>query len=75
MNRVLDVAEMPSEKATDMAQLLRSKLRENGLNIGNMMAFTADNTNANFGGERRGGQNNVYYILKLGKLHTHFVLG
>lgn len=64
--RVLDVISEPSEKAMDMAEILKKCLIENNLELKKMGAITADNTNANFGGLLRRGQNNLYSILKEG---------
>ncbi|KAH7716002.1 hypothetical protein AAVH_16619 [Aphelenchoides avenae] len=61
--RLLDLAEMVSEKAVDMVGLLRDTLKACGLDEQKMIGFTADNTNSNFGGENRAGQNNVYAIM------------
>lgn len=45
---------MASEAALDVFNLLRQKLGENGLDEGKLVAFTADNATANFGGVRTG---------------------
>jgi hypothetical protein len=57
---------MPSETAVDMVNLIVNCLRENGLDPSKMISVTADNTNANFGGQKRHGDNNVYAILRRG---------
>jgi hypothetical protein len=51
-----------------MVDLIRKELDEAGLDSSKMISFVADNTNANFGGANRGGENNVFAILKLGIL-------
>lgn len=71
--RVLDVISEPSEKAVDMANLLKECLIENGLELKKMGAFTADNTNTNFGGLKRRGHNNLYSILKQGLFFIYFL--
>jgi hypothetical protein len=55
---------MSSETAVDMANLIVKFLRENNLAPSKMICFTADNTDANFGGAERRGNNNVFAILK-----------
>lgn len=65
--RLLELAEMVSEKAVDMVRLLRGTLEASGLDELKMIGFTADNTNSNFGGENRAGQNNMFAILTRGK--------
>ena len=65
-NRVLKLVEMNSKKAVDITQLIQETLDAFDLDCKRMIAFTADNTMANFGGLNRNGNNNVYAILKQG---------
>jgi hypothetical protein len=63
----------PSEKAVDMANFLKQILIENGLELTKMAALTADNTNANFGGIQRRGQNNLFFLLKQGICNKNYL--
>ncbi len=65
-NRILSVLDMPSETAVDMVNLIVNCLRENGLDQSKIISVTANNTNTNFGGRKRNGDNNVYAILTQG---------
>uniref|UniRef100_A0A915DCA3 HAT C-terminal dimerisation domain-containing protein n=1 Tax=Ditylenchus dipsaci TaxID=166011 RepID=A0A915DCA3_9BILA len=62
--RILRLLEQASEKSIDMTELISEALKINGLDLKKMVALTADNTNANFGGINRGGSNNLFYLLK-----------
>lgn len=67
-NRVLQFVDMTSKKAVDQVDLIKKGLESFGLNKMRMIAFTADNTNTNFGGVNRGGENNIFWYLKKGNL-------
>lgn len=63
---MLQILQMTSKKAVDMARLVKEELDKAELDPSKLISFTADNTNSNFGGMNRGGNNNVYAILKGG---------
>jgi hypothetical protein len=64
--RLLELVEQPGEKAIEIVELLKRILAKNNLDFQKMVSVCMDNTAANFGGEQRGGQKNIFYKLKEG---------
>ncbi|KAF0692998.1 protein FAM200B-like, partial [Aphis craccivora] len=62
-NNILEFNELPGETASLLTQYISSILHEWGIES-KVIAFSADNTNCNFGGVARNGKNNVFYKLK-----------
>lgn len=60
-NKFLEFHELPGETALQITQYTSSLLYERKIE-GKIIAFSADNTNSNFGGVARNGKNNVFYI-------------
>lgn len=61
--KVLDITSQSGETSTIIADLILAAAEKFGLK-NKIVCFCADNAKVNFGGETRGGQNNVYYRLK-----------
>ncbi|XP_044015774.1 uncharacterized protein LOC122857590 [Aphidius gifuensis] len=59
------------EKAETISTLIENVLDQHSL-LNKLVAFSGDNTNTNFGGRKRGGQNNIFCLLK-NKINTNLV--
>jgi hypothetical protein len=64
---VLKIVKMAGEKSAEMEKMLKDVLTDNNLDLKKMISITMDNTNANFGGQFRGGQENLFYRLRKGR--------
>lgn len=62
--RILDLTEEAGENSTIISDLIESAADKYNLKK-KIVCFCGDNAKVNFGGETRGGQNNVFYRLKL----------
>lgn len=62
--RLLDLHSIEAEDHETISNAITSTLTKNGLNIQNLIAFSADNTNCNFGGKEQRGPKNVFRMLK-----------
>jgi len=62
-NNILEFNELPRETASLLTQYISSILHKWGIES-KVIAFSADNTNCNFGGVARNGKNNLFYKLK-----------
>lgn len=61
--RILNVTQEAGENSTIISELIESAASKYKLKK-KIVCFCADNAKVNFGGETRGGQNNVFYRLK-----------
>lgn len=61
--RILDITSQPGETSEIISTLILDALKKYNL-MGKVVCFCADNAKANFGGDTRGGTNNVFYRLK-----------
>lgn len=61
--KVLDITSTPGETSTIISELILSAAEKYGLKK-KIVCFCADNARVNFGGDTRGGQNNVYFRFK-----------
>jgi len=61
--RILDLCELPDEKAETIATMLLNVMEEHHLKK-KTIVFSADNTNSNFGGLNRKGNQNVHKLLE-----------
>lgn len=61
--KILDISSESGESSIIINDLLKKTAEEYGLEK-KIIAFCGDNAKVNFGGETRGGQNNVFYRLK-----------
>lgn len=61
--KVLDITSQPGETSTIISELILAAAEKYDLKK-KIVCFCADNAKVNFGGDTRGGQNNVYYRLK-----------
>lgn len=68
--KILDITSQAGETSEIIAKLILSALEKYNL-MKKLVCFCADNAKANFGGETRGGKNNVFYRLK--QLLPHLV--
>ena len=59
---LLKFTDLPGETAQLVKDYVLQTAKQNGLE-GKIISVCADNTNTNFGGSRRGGQNNVFALL------------
>ncbi|KAK5648366.1 hypothetical protein RI129_003258 [Pyrocoelia pectoralis] len=62
--KLLKLSTLPNETSDTITSFCIKALQDLNIPIKNMVAFSADNTNTNFGGRERRGVNNVYYKLK-----------
>lgn len=62
--KVLDISSEKGETSEIISNLISSVAREYGLEK-KIVAFCGDNAKVNFGGLTRGGENNVFYRMKL----------
>lgn len=60
---VLDFASLKNETSETITNNVLENIKTRGIEKG-CIAFSADNTNTNFGGLNQGGRNNVYHHLK-----------
>lgn len=61
--KILDISSEDGETSVIISDLLKKNAADYGLEK-KIVAFCGDNAKVNFGGETRGGQNNVFYRLK-----------
>lgn len=61
--KILDITSQPGETSDIICKLLLDALDKNKLKE-KLVCFCADNAKANFGGDTRGGKNNVFFKLK-----------
>lgn len=60
---LIDIQSQQNETSQTISNYVYNTLRDKNL-LDKLIAFSADNTATNFGGKDRGGQSNVYYMLK-----------
>ena len=61
--KVLELSNVKGESSELISDYLKTSVRENKIKS-KVIGIRADNTNTNFGGSRRGGRQNVYFLMK-----------
>lgn len=72
--KILELKSLPGETSDIVSSFLIDCLTENGLEL-KVVGLCADNTNSNFGGAERKGQNNVFTKLKENLGHSLIGVG
>ncbi|KAL3069314.1 hypothetical protein niasHS_018039 [Heterodera schachtii] len=62
--RLIDLESLPGETSFEVHQWINKIMEKYDLNVSNLTALSADNTKANFGGEERAGENNLFFRLR-----------
>lgn len=70
--KILEFKDFHSEKSATITEYILEVLQKNSLN-NKIISLCADNTNANFGGSQRNGQNNVFRRLENSLNHRKLI--